>query len=350
MAIYLSNNDVRRVLDMPRCIEAFDMALRELSEGRAVNQPRSHSYLPGPQPDSVFRIKLFNGGVTALGTYALRVLTDFLEMRSVGDTKRQVQDRRFNKILVFSLESGDLIGVVEDDYLQRLRVGAESAVVARQLARADSEVVGLLGSGRQAVTQLLGLAEVRPLREVKVFSPTLEHRQMFADRMSGELGIPVRAVDEAREAIRGADIVVAATNSSNPVLHGTWLEPGMHAISLVNSDKHHRRREVDDEVMRICNPIIISDYEQVASDEPADIFDPLRSGLIDWDKLISMADLFGNHPGRVSEDQITMHKNNGLSIQFAAATAIAVQGALELGIGREIPDFLSSSGPEDGIG
>lgn len=345
MAVYLSNDDVRQVLTMSACIEAFDSALQELAEGRAANEPRSHGYLAGPRDGTVFRMKLFHGGVTALGMYALRVLTDFLEPRTVAGMERETQERRFNKILVFSLETGDLVGVVEDDFLQRLRVGAESAVVARRLARHDAEVVGLLGSGRQAVTQLLGLAEVRPLREVRVFSPTAARRQDFAVRMSDRLGIPVVAVDEAVAAVRGADIVVAATNTTEPVLHGAWLEPGMHVISLVNSDKRLRRREVDDEVLRRCDPIIISARDQVANDEPADIFDPLRAGIIQWDALTPMVELFASdHPGRLRDDQITLHKNNGLAIQFVAAAAVALQAACERGLGEKLPELLSSSG------
>jgi len=84
----------------------------------------------------------------------------------------------------------------------------------------------------------------------------------------------------------------------------------------------------------------------VAHDEPADIFEPLQAGVISWDKLIPMAEFFGGHPGRASDQQITMHKNNGLSIQFVAAAAVALQGAGELGLGEKLPDMLLSGGRE----
>src|SRR5680860_5204 len=133
--------------------------------------------------------------------------------------------------------------------------------------------------------------------------------------------------------------------TTEPVLHGAWLEPGMHVISLVNSDKRLRRREVDDEVLRRCDPIIISARDQVANDEPADIFDPLRAGIIQWDALTPMVELFASdHPGRLRDDQITLHKNNGLAIQFVAAAAVALQAACERGLGEKLPELLSSSG------
>src|SRR5665811_1221340 len=91
VAVYLSNDDVRQVLTMSACIEALDSALQELAEGRAANEPRSHGYLAGPRDGTVFRMKLFHGGVTALGMYALRVLTDFLEPRTVAGMERETQ-------------------------------------------------------------------------------------------------------------------------------------------------------------------------------------------------------------------------------------------------------------------
>lgn len=346
MAIYLSNEEVRQVLDMPRCIEVFHAALQELVAGRATSEPRAHGYLSDPD-GRMFRMKLFHGGATALGAYALRVVTDFLEPRTVAGMSRRDQRRRFNKILVFSLETGDLIGIVEDDYLQRLRVGAESAVVARKLARPDAAVLGLIGAGRQARTQLMGLAEVCALREVRVYSPTRENRRAFAAEMTEQVGVPVTAVETAQDAVVGADIAVAATNSSEPVLRGAWLEPGMHVISIVNSDKNLPRREVDDEVMRRSSPIVISSREQVSNDEPADVFGPLRAGVISWGKLLPMVELFGNdQAGRRSDDQITMHKNNGMSIQFVAAAASALASARELGLGRELPELLFAGGRE----
>jgi alanine dehydrogenase len=347
MALYLSNADVRRALDMPTCVAEFEAAVLELAAGRAANAPRSHGYLPGPTAGSVFRLKLFHGGVTARGVYALRVLTDFLAPETVAGVERQAEDRRFNKLFVFSLATGDLLGIVEDDYLQRLRVGAESATIARHLTRPDATTVGLLGSGRQAATQLLGLCAVRPIQAVRVYSPTAAHREAFAAQMTAALGLPVTPVDDAQAAVRGADIVVAATNTSEPVLHGAWLEPGMHVISLVNSDKHLPRREVDDALMARCTPIVISTREQVENDEPADIYEPLRRRLIGWDKLVPMADLAaGRHPGRTSREQITLHKNNGLSIQFAVAAAAALERAHVQGLGLEVPAAIFGSGRE----
>jgi ornithine cyclodeaminase/alanine dehydrogenase-like protein (mu-crystallin family) len=273
------------------------------------------------------------------------VLTDFLRTDMVDGLPRQAQQRRLDRILVFSLETGELVGILEDDYLQRVRVGAEAAVAARKLARQDAATIGLLGSGRQAASQLQGLCVVRPIRAVRVCSPTPEHRAAFARRMAAELGIAVEPVADAPAAVRGADIVVAATSTSEPTLRGAWLEPGQHVISIVNADKTVRRREVDDEVMRRCTPIIISTREQVQQDEPADIYEPLRVGLITWDKLLPMADLeAGLAPGRATPEQITMHKNNGMAIQFAAAAGVALERAREMGLGRELPAYLTAEG------
>ena len=96
------------------------------------------------------------------------------------------------------------------------------------MAREDACVVGLLGAGAQAASQLLGLAAVRQLESVRVFSPTADRRRAFAERLGLRLGVPVQATPGPREAIEGADIILAATNSAAPVIEADWLIPGMH--------------------------------------------------------------------------------------------------------------------------
>src|SRR5687768_8647477 len=117
-------------------------------------------------------------------------------------------------MLLFSLENGSLLAILPDGIIQRLRVGASSALATRAMARADARTVGQVGAGAQAASQLVGLAAVRDLERVRVFSPTPARRHKFADDLSERLGIPVEPVDDARAAVEGADIALAATNSA----------------------------------------------------------------------------------------------------------------------------------------
>ena len=151
-------------------------------------------------------------------------------------------------ILLFAIEDGRLIAILPDSYIARIRTGAKNGVGAKHLSRRNSHVLGLLGAGWQAGAQLMAHSAVRTIREMRVFSPTRERREKFAREMSETLGLTVRAVERAEEAVRSADIVAVATNAQEPVLHADWLEPGMHI-------SHIQSREIDPEVYgaRMCS-------------------------------------------------------------------------------------------------
>src|SRR5205085_3410010 len=141
-------------------------------------------------------------------------------------------ERYVGLVMLFDLDTLAPVAIVHDGYLQRVRVGATSALAARRLARKGTRAVGLLGAGWQAGAQVEGLREVFDVDEVRVFSPTREKLEAFAAEHDAV------AVDSAREAIEGADVVVLATNSHKPVLDGAWLENGQHVNSV-------QRHEID---------------------------------------------------------------------------------------------------------
>lgn len=332
--LLLTNSDVKEILTVGTCIEAMRSALDQLVRGEAVNQPRIHTYMPASEDSSVYRLKLFIGGLQRQSVMDLRILSDM-----TGSTaSRERGKRRLGLNLLFRTRDGALVAIIHDSYLQKLRVGAESAIASDYLARKDADVVGLLGSGWQAGAQIEALTQIRRIRAIRVFSPNEDHRRTFAERMTEKLGIAVKPVDTPRAAVKGAHVVVAATNSSKPVLEGKWLEPGVHVVSIVNSDKYVPRRELDNDTIARCDLLVISAKDQVMSDEPRDIYEPLTLGLIDWSKIFSIEDLIsGSCSGRASEDQITVLKNSGMSIQFAAVGAEVFRLAKEKRIGREIP-------------
>ena len=126
--------------------------------------------------------------------------------------------------------------------MQHFRVGGGAGIGAKYLSREDSEVIGLIGSGGMARTFLEAFCCVRPIKECRVYSPTSDHKEAFAEEMSARLGIDVIPVSGPREAIAGADIVSSATDSMIPVYDATWLEPGQHVTNL-------GRREMPEEAI-----------------------------------------------------------------------------------------------------
>src|SRR5262249_55167310 len=135
-------------------------------------------------------------------------------------------------VFLFSMETGELISIFPDGEMQRIRVGATNAIAAKYLAKPDAASVGLLGSGFQALTQLTGMIAVRPIRSVGVYSPNREHREAFATEWSGKLQLQITPSQSARECVDGADIVIAATNSAEPVFEQEWVQPGMFLTSI----------------------------------------------------------------------------------------------------------------------
>src|SRR5262249_18790534 len=195
-----------------------------------------------------------------------------------------------------------LLGIVHDHSISALRVGATSAVVASYCAPQQAEVVGIIGAGHQARAQIEAMCVVRPsIRTVKVNSTSRESRETFARDIAEKLGVEVLPVEDARECCRDADIVIASTNSSDPVLFGDWLEDGTHFIVMRGAPRFRRARECDDEALRRSSVIIVNSKEQVKLDQQQDILSPLKRGYITWDDISEVSDLCINaHPGRTS--------------------------------------------------
>lgn len=352
MTLLLTNEDVEQVLDMRASLAALEPAYRELADGHAVLRPQSQTYLPGPLAGSSYCLKTVEGGSERLGVMAIRLTSDVLLGRLVDGKLRREKvpaapgGRFLGLVLLFSLSSGELLAIMPDGILQRLRVGASSALAADRLARPEAGTVGLIGAGNQAEAQLRGLACVRQLEQVRVYSPTAERRAAFAARLGGELDLRIEAVASPREALDGADIVATATNSGSPVLDGAWLRPGMHVGFI-------REFEVSDETLRRADVLVvhtrqgeIDHYTPPGRDDLAQL---QRGRGYPWHQCPELADLVaGRVPGRTAADQLTMFMNNfGVGIQFAALGAHAWREAQARGLGQEIPTdwFLESVQP-----
>jgi alanine dehydrogenase len=332
MPILLTDDDVRDLLTMGEAIDAVELALKEFQLGKAENAPRNHFYASSGA--GTFFMRNFHGAVPALGVAGLRVTTDLL-----GGASHRPDQRPFGAFLLFDIKSAALLAVIHDHELQRIRVGAESGVALRHLARADAATAAVLGAGFQAEAQLAAACAVRPIQSASVYSPTAQRRSAFAARVSQRLSIEVRAVESAQEAVAGKAIVLAATNASSPVLDGSWLSPGAHVTSIVNSDRRFPRRELDDETFARASLVAIGYVEQTQRDRAADIFEAIEAENLDWRRICQLGEiLVGSRAGRATREEITVFKNNGLAVEFVALAAKVYDLAQSRGRGEEIPE------------
>jgi ornithine cyclodeaminase/alanine dehydrogenase-like protein (mu-crystallin family) len=363
MTMILSNDDVERFLTMPVCLEAMEIAYRELGEGRAVNIPRADMLVPTETEGRYHAFKTMSGSIPKLKVTALRINTDVIHWpQGSADGQLRVkipagQGQKWGGLVeVFDTETGELLAIIPDGFIQKMRVGASSGLAARYMARQDASAIGILGSGWQAGAQLEAMCSVREIKQIKVFSPTAANRIRFADEMSSRLRVEVTPVLTAEDAVKGTHIVIAATNSLTAVIKGEWLEKGMH-ITTVRS-----LSEVDELTVRRCDCIVVNDHHltdayivpghesKVPEFATGDYrHDELVDEIMNWQSRPVLANVVaGKFDPRSSIEDITCFLNNpGLGIQFAAAAARVLESSRKNNVGREIPTdwFLQSVHP-----
>jgi alanine dehydrogenase len=314
MPLLLREEEVQALLSVGDAIEALERTFRAQAEGRAVNLPRQRVRWPGGT------LHVMAAGDLGSGYVGLKAYT------AVGGQTRFV-------VLLFHAESGELLAIIEADRLGRLRTGAATGLATRYLARPDARVVGMIGAGRQAATQLMAVCAVRPIAEARVYSPTPERRAAFAHRMRETLGIPVQAVERPEAAVEGADILITITSAREPVLRGAWLRPGVH-LNAAGSNAL-LRRELDEEAIARADLIVIDSRAQ-GQIEAGDFLEPLERGRLQWERVYELRDVVAGRVGRAHPEQITLFKSLGIALEDVAVAAVAYERARAQGVGERI--------------
>ena len=236
-------------------------------------------------------------------------------------------------VLLYDTSTNSLMAVIEANRMGQIRTGAASGVATKYMAREDAETVGVIGSGYQAETQLMAIANVRDIKNAKVYSRSEENRNRYAERMSDKLGIDVEPVSGGAEAA-DADIVATITNSQEPVLLGEWLKPGVHINAAGNNS--WLKRELDTRAVSACDIVAVDDVEQ-AKIECGELMRAAETGRFSWDLAVPIHDIVGGRlSGRDNDDQITLFESQGLALEDIAACDRIVQLARENGKGSAL--------------
>ena len=202
------------------------------------------------------------------------------------------------------------------------------------MARPDAATVGVIGSGFQARTQLEAVSKVRDLSAARVYSPNPERRSAYASEMSERLGFEVIPVDSARASVAGADIIITITSSRTPVLHGEWLEPGMHVNAVGGADPYVT--ELDDAAVQRADLIVVDDRTQ-SRIESGELMMTAGRGLVLWEQMPELWELVsGRTPGRHRPEDVTLFKSLGMAIWDIAAAKAVYDRAVAEGAGLEL--------------
>lgn len=329
MTIYLSASDIARMheeelVSIADYIEAVEAAYRDQGLARFQILPRQNFYVErggGKKPGS---LKVGGGMLKGVGVMgASMYATGYGEMNLWT--------------IAFSTATGEVDGIVHGRLVGRMKTGATAAVATRHMAREDARIVGILGTGDQAETQLMGLAAVRPIAEARVYSRSAENRARFeawANRAVPR--VRTRAVTSPREAVEGVDIVVTVTNAKEPVLDANWIAEGAHC-SFIGAH-YPDRREVDAATLK-RGRVVVDDLDQ-AWNEKGELLIPLEAGEIARD--IVLGDLGSVIAGEVKPRRrpkdITMFLSGGTALEYMGSTAMLIAKAKAAGIGLALPD------------
>ena len=322
MPILLTESEVKSLLTMPLALECVEQSFVRLGDRTAENRPRTRL-----QAGKTF-LHYMGAADSTGGFMGLKIYT------SVNRVLRFL-------IPLFRIETGELVALIEADYVGQVRTGAASGIATKYLSRENSKNVGIIGTGLQSRTQLEAVSRVRTIESVRAYGRDQGRRESFAKEMSERLKIPVAPAASAEEAVRGADIVITSTNSSAPVLEGRWLEPGMH-INAIGANFPHKR-ELDAEAIRRCN-VITADSREQSKLESGDLLQMYADDARRWMEVQEIADVVsGKAPGRKSPTDITLFKSNGIAIEDVVTAGKIYELARQQGIGRDVPMWQDSA-------
>jgi ornithine cyclodeaminase/alanine dehydrogenase-like protein (mu-crystallin family) len=301
----LTEADVRELLPMPEAVRRMENLFHRLAAGESMNQPRRRLILP---TGSILHYMAGSDG-------------EYFGAKIYSTHPKHGAHFLF---LLYAAADARPLAIFEANYLGQIRTGAASGYATKLLAREDATRVGLIGSGFQAKTQIAAMRAVRDIREVRVWSRSEDKRRQFARESSAEFGLEVAAVHTAEAAVRGADIVITATNAREPVLDASWIEPGTH-INAMGSNQAYRR-ELPTELILRADLIAVDSLEQ-ARMESGDLLLALDPDEWHSHNIVELREV----AARPSASAITIFKSNGIAAEDVATAAYVYEKALQEG-------------------
>jgi ornithine cyclodeaminase/alanine dehydrogenase-like protein (mu-crystallin family) len=289
---------------MEECIELMADALAALARGE-VYQPLRTIVRPPEARGLLGLMPAYRAGEQ--GAFGLKAICVFPGNPAKG------KDAHQGAVMLFSRETGELLALMNASEITAIRTAAVSAVATRLLAREDAQQLAIIGAGVQARTHLKALAAVRDIKHARVAARNTGHAQQLVREMQPEIGFSIEAVQTNEEAVRGADLIVTATSSLEPVINSDWISPGAHVNAIGTHSPNSR--EIDSATMAAAR--IFTDRRESALNESGDYLLAAKEGLVTPESILGEIGelLIGTKTGRTSAAEITLFKSLGLAIE-----------------------------------
>jgi ornithine cyclodeaminase len=323
--LVLSQADVASVLDRDALLEAVARAMADLSAGKASMPQRNAA-----------SVKERDGLLAAMPAYLPSA--HVLETKLVSVFPHNTDQPSHQAVIaVFDPATGTPLALMDAAYITATRTAAGSALSTKLLAREDATVLAILGTGVQARSHALAVSRVRAFTEIRIAGRNADHARALADELRGQLKATVRAVASFEDAMRGADVICAATHPHEPIVTRAHVPDGAHVTSVGFAADG---REVDSETVR--DALVVVELRAAALAPPPagcnDLLWAIRDGAITQDHIATeIGELVaGTKKGRTSPRQITLYKSVGVAVQDAAAAALVLDAARKRGIGTTV--------------
>ena len=320
----LNSSAVAEALSHRDCIDALEAAMQAVSNDGTIMPLRQFMSIPGGDG----KFTLMPGYLDNPTSFGVKIISKF--PREAGSPFGS----HVGAVVVFDPVLGIPVVLLDASELTAIRTASASALASKILAREDSKVLAILGTGTEALHHARALVCVRDINLIRIWGRTIANAEKLADTVREELKVDVNVIGEAQAAVRDADIICTTTSATSPVIEGAWLPTGCH-VNLVGaailSDA-----EADVEV--VTRSRFFVDSRASAMAQAGELNAAIEAGHVDESHILAEIGELLQRPenGRLSEQDITVYKSLGVVAQDLAAGLMAYQVAQEKNIGLEL--------------
>jgi alanine dehydrogenase len=310
-AIWITEAEVVQLMDLKEAIAALEAALREEARGEALNMTKT-------------LLQYGRNNLHAIGA----------KLGALVGTKTwtHTQGGTCPLLLLWSAEDGSLVAVIEAFALGNLRTGGISGVAADWMARKDAKIMGIAGTGKQALAQVGTMLAVRPIERLQIYSPRADSREEFAKKARDDFGIETAPCASAAEACKGAQIVTLVTRAAQPFIRADMLDRGAHlnAVGAIAPDREEFAQGVFDRATRVAVDNLPG-VQQLSREFMT------RYAPRGWNEVIPLSKLIAQGQRRSDAEDLSLFKAMGMGISDLALGAELVRRARARGLGRTLP-------------